>query len=144
MKIVKYLNETSESEDYQHFPNNEPEKRAKNPTITKLKRNFGICVRLLTIFCIWFFGREIIEPSSIGDTPFSQLTLNSIFNSAMSVGLPIVCVFWAFNAPDSHEEMEPEEDPYIFLWASFGYFVICGLIAWIIWGEQVMQAWKNH
>lgn len=97
----------------------------------KWKSTFGAIFRALFIIGVGYFAYAWLHPSNIGDTPFSQLTPNSLFNNIAAVAIAIGCFYWLFN-PSSYEERPYE------LWYEFGKLVlIVGAIyfAWI-WSKN--------
>ncbi len=98
--------------------------------IMKLKRGWGMMFRLLFIVTIGLIGYFWIDPHSIGDIPFSQLTLNHIFKNLSALILVVFCIAWFFKFPDQHEGMNDEGNPYN-MWANFsGLLIIIGIIFW--------------
>lgn len=96
--------------------------------LSRIEIIWGFLIRSLFIFSIGFFGYNYLSPQSIKDIPFSQLTLDLLFNNIFSGVLVVGCVLWFFSFPSKSDK--PEESPYK-IWANVGYFIIC--IALFIW-----------
>jgi len=86
--------------------------------------------RTVFIIAVGFFGYEYLNPQPIGDIPFAQLTFDLIFKNLFSFALVIGCFKWFFSFPKKQDECE--EDPYQF-WASLGYLIVGGSVAWYLW-----------
>ena len=88
-----------------------------------------IC-RFLFIVSIGFIGYYWIDPQSIGDIPFSQLTLNLILKRLFAGLLILGCIVWFFRFPEKrYKEMIDEDDPY-HIWADFS--VLIGFLGFLI------------
>ena len=99
--------------------------------LMKLKRGWGMIFRFLFIVSIGFIGYYWIDPQSIGDIPFSQLTLNLILKKLFAGLLILGCIVWFFRFPERHEEMKDEDDPYS-MWANIScFFIFIGFLIWL-------------
>lgn len=96
--------------------------------LMKLKRGWGVIFRLLFIVSIGLIGYLWIDPHSIGDIPFSQLTLNHIIKNLFAGLVVVGCFAWFFSFPEQHKEMKDEDNPYI-MWANFsGVLIFIGVL----------------
>ena len=90
--------------------------------LMKLKRGWGMIFRFLFITSVGFIGYIWFNPQNLGDIPFSQLTLNLLFNNLFSLGIVIYCIIWFFNFPD-----DSFDEPYN-KWANYSLIVYLILV----------------
>lgn len=91
---------------------------------------WGKIFRFVFILAVGIFSYFWLEPKSIGDVPFAQLTVNMIGKNIFGALIPLGCIFWFFNFPEvSKDEMNPD-NPYK-VWASSSFLL--ALIAGLYW-----------
>lgn len=95
-------------------------------------RWWGILFRALFISALGITGYFWLDPKSIGDVPFAELTLNHIFNNLFAVLIPIGCIYWLFNFPDQRNSKDPDSNPYV-SWGRFGGLVVLIAVLIINW-----------
>ena len=108
-------------------------------TITKLIVWFGVLSRIVLIPFFAISSYQLIDPQSVLDTPFAELTLGMIFESLFTWLFVIFCVIWFFQFPvldsrkwlDFTDEAKTRalEDAYI-KWARAG--VVIAFFIWLI------------
>lgn len=86
-------------------------------------RWWGMLFRTLFISFVGIVGYFWLDPQSIGDVPFSELTLNQIFKNLFAVLIVIGCFIWFFDFPNQGSSKDPESNPYV-SWGRFGGWVL--------------------
>jgi hypothetical protein len=88
---------------------------------------WGILFRTLFIPAVGIIGYFLVDPKSIGDVPFAQLTLNQVFHYVFGILIRILiaggCLWWFFNFPDRAKAKSAEDNPYV-VWGAFGGAVV--------------------
>jgi hypothetical protein len=95
-------------------------------------RWWGILFRALFIATLGIVGYSWLDPQSIGDVPFGEITPNQIFNNLFSVLIVFGCVYWFFNFPDQGDSNDPDSNPYD-SWGGFGVGIVCFIVLIILW-----------
>lgn len=83
----------------------------------KILRYIGYVTRPIFIISIGLVAVFFFMPDSIGDIPFSQLTLNKILYFVLWIVAMIVLILWIFSSPESSENWEA--------WGQFGLAIVC-------------------
>lgn len=91
-----------------------------------LLRRWGMIFRFLFIGAVALIGYGLIDPPSISDVPFSQITPNQLFRCMFAPALVIGCFSWFLSFP---EPASYDHEPYA-VWAKFGGWTV-GIIAFI-------------
>lgn len=97
-----------------------------------LLRWWGALFRALFICAVGIIGWFWIDPQSIGDIPFSQLTLKQIAGNIFAVLLAIWCVKWFFEFPKQEKDTKPQENPYVF-WGQLGGWAVAISVLAVYW-----------
>lgn len=89
---------------------------------------WGALFRAFFIGTVGFVGWALIDPQSIFDVPFAELTLGHLAKNAFAFALGLGCFSWFFSFPERFNSLDlPENGPYIF-WAKFGGWAIAAII----------------
>ena len=107
---------------------------AKQESLTALKsrlesfgwalvRYWGMIFRTLFIPFVGIIGYFWIDPKSIGNTPFAELTLNQVFDNLFAMLIVLGCIYWFFNFPDQTKTNSTKDNPYV-TWGQFGATLI--------------------
>ncbi len=97
-----------------------------------LLRWWGILFRTLFILAVGIIGYFWLDPKSIGDVPFAELTLNQIFHNLFAVLIAFGCIYWFFNFPEQGDTKDPDSNPYV-SWGRFGGWVVFIAVLGIYW-----------
>lgn len=93
---------------------------------------WGILFRALFISFLGIFSYIMADPPSIGDVPFSDLTLNNVFENLIAIIFPIFCFFWILNYPKQDTSMYKDSNPYE-VWSGFGNLLILIVVAYLFY-----------
>lgn len=127
-------------------PENEPDASLETETLESttpkldaigwaLIRWWGIIFRALFICAVGVIGYFWIDPQSISDVPFSQLTLKQIFGNLFAVLIVLGCIRWFFEFPEQRNDNNLEENPYVG-WGQFGSLVVIVSVLAIYWASK--------
>lgn len=97
-----------------------------------LVRWWGVLFRALFISTVGIVGYFWFDPKSIGDIPFSQLTLNHFFENIFGIGIAVGCIWWFFNFPDQSKSQSSKDNPYVVWGQSGGCIVLLGVMAYFV------------
>ena len=109
------------------------------PVVSKLEtfgwalvRMWGMLFRAMFISLIGIIGYLWLDPQSIGDVPFAELTLNQVLNNMFAGLIAIGCIIWFFSFPDQGDVESLEDNPYV-TWGRFGggvFLVVALVVYW--------------
>lgn len=102
-------------------------------------RGWGMLFRTLFITAMGMIAYLWFKPQSLGDIPFSQLTLNQVFDNLFGILIPLGCIFWFFKFPKHKDSGEPYENKYA-MWGLLGIVIIAGGFLLLFMGGMALKA----